>query len=62
MAMKRAAGGDEDRPSSRTASKGMKSKPAENRTKGHFPAEGTKKGVVSAAIKRGQARRDARGG
>lgn len=58
---KKRASGDTDRPSSRTADEGMQANPARGRTKGTFPAEGTRKGKLSAAVKRGQARRDSRG-
>jgi hypothetical protein len=62
LAKKRAAEGDgAERPASRTARRGMRATEDPNRAKGHFPAQGTKKGVVSAQIKRGQARRDSRG-
>lgn len=59
LAMRQAAE-QPSRPSSKTAGKGMKATPVKDATKGTFPAEGAKKGAVSAHTKRQQAKRDSR--
>jgi len=62
LQLKRNASSADTPPASHpTPDRGMRPNPAQGR-KGTFPAEGTRKGQLSAAVKRGQARRDARNG
>lgn len=59
LAMRQAAD-QPSHPASRTAGKGMKATPVKDAKKGTFPAEGAKKGAVSAHTKRQQAKRDSK--